>query len=220
MGSQRLPQKTLKNISGRSLLSIVINSVKQNVSISDVIVATSTNIEDDAIENECLRLNIECFRGHPENVLSRYLEVAQQFQPTDCIARVTADNPVNDVMATKKLFDLHQKNKADYTCVQGLSHTVYEFINVDALLKLQTVEELTAEDKEHVTNYFRTHPEDFKVQQVPAQKIGVDKTIDKLFTIDTKEDFERWTEVSRDFDLAKTPEFDQLTNYFKNTVNA
>lgn len=220
MGSRRLPKKTLMQISGVSLLEIVINSVKQNSFITKIIVATSEKEIDDIIENECQKLQVDCFRGHPENVLSRYMKVAQQLESTHTIVRVTADNPVNNTKATKKLFNLHQKNEADYTFVQGLSHTVYEFIKVESFLKLQSVDKLTAEEKEHVTVYFRTHPQDFKLQQVPSHKLGIDQEVDKLFTIDTQDDFERWREVSQHFDLSKSPGYNQLKNYFKASLNA
>lgn len=210
----------MMKISGLSLLNIVINSVSRNPFITKIIVATSQENQDDIIEEECNKLNVECFRGQQEDVLSRYISVAKQLKPNDVIVRVTADNPVNNTSATQKLFDLHNKNKADYTCVEGLSHTVYEFVNVEALLKLESKENLTAEDREHVTMYFRKHPEVFNIQEVPASNLNVDMSLDKLFTIDTKEDFDRWKSISLQFEMSKNPEYSLLVKHLKETVNA
>lgn len=220
MGSQRLPGKSMMKISGLSLLNIVINSVSKNPFISKITVATSQENEDDIIEEECSKLNVECFRGDKEDVLSRYISVAKQLKTNDIIVRVTADNPINNIKATQKLFDLHIKNKADYTCIEGLSHIVYEFVNVKALLKLESEKNITAEDKEHVTMYFRKHPEVFNIQEVPVSSLKVDKSLDKLFTIDTREDFDRWKSISQHFDMNKNLEYSLLIKHLKEIVSA
>ena len=53
MGSSRLPGKFLMDLAGRPLLERVIQQVKGSKFLDDVIVATSTESEDDAIEKFC-----------------------------------------------------------------------------------------------------------------------------------------------------------------------
>ena len=53
MSSTRLPGKMLMDINGRPLLGRVIDRVKAAKEVTKLIVATSINKEDDAIEGFC-----------------------------------------------------------------------------------------------------------------------------------------------------------------------
>ena len=59
MGSSRLPGKSLMDLAGRPLLERVIQQVKGSKFLDDVIVATSTESEDDAIEKFCSSNNLK-----------------------------------------------------------------------------------------------------------------------------------------------------------------
>lgn len=219
MGSQRLPQKSLMTLNHKSLLANVIDSVRQHQFIDEAIVATTILTEDDAIENECKALEVKCERGDAENVLSRFLSIAKQLKPNDQIVRVTADNPLNNAWVSKQLFDKHLALEADYTCIDGLAHTVYEFVKVKALLKLERYKNLDEADKEHVTKYIREHADKFKVQKIAAEIFGIQPDLDKLLTLDTKEDFERLKALYQELDLHKTADFRSIYSYLNQTIN-
>ena len=53
MGSTRLPGKIMKNLAGRTMLWHVVNRCLYSKTADRVIVATTTNEEDDAVENFC-----------------------------------------------------------------------------------------------------------------------------------------------------------------------
>ena len=57
MGSTRLPGKVLKKIMGRSLLDYQIERLKKVRNVEDVVVATTTNSNDDSLEKLCNSLN-------------------------------------------------------------------------------------------------------------------------------------------------------------------
>jgi len=97
MGSKRLPGKVLKRLSNKKLiLESVIDRLKAvnfwEPLLDDIVVATSTDKEDDKIFNWCEAHDISCFRGSNENVLSRYYDCALTFG-AGWILRVTADCP-------------------------------------------------------------------------------------------------------------------------------
>ena len=61
MGSSRLPGKSLKKILGKPMLELMIERIKESKEINDIVVATSCNSKDDAIEELALKLHVNCF---------------------------------------------------------------------------------------------------------------------------------------------------------------
>ena len=70
--SSRLPGKVLKPILGKPMLLHQIERLSNSQMIDKLVVATSNDISDDAIEKMCTDNNIEIFRGDLENVLDRF----------------------------------------------------------------------------------------------------------------------------------------------------
>jgi len=95
MGSSRLPGKVLQEIVGQSMLVRVTERVKRAKTISQVIVATSTDNSDDEIEKHCLEMGYTCYRGSHYDVLDRYYQAACLYD-TDILVRITGDCPVID----------------------------------------------------------------------------------------------------------------------------
>ena len=95
MGSTRFPGKVLMDICGKPMLQHVIERVQSPV-LDNVVVATTTLDEDDAIVELCNRLMCPCFRGSADDVLARYAACAKDFE-ADVVVRVTADCPLIDV---------------------------------------------------------------------------------------------------------------------------
>src|SRR3990167_10682690 len=76
MGSSRLAGKVLMPLGDSTVLQFMVNRVKVSTKIKDVIVATSTNPLDDAIEKVCRENDISLFRGDENNVLKRVCQTA------------------------------------------------------------------------------------------------------------------------------------------------
>ncbi len=218
MGSSRLPNKSLMKLHGSTLLETVISSVEKNDFISEIIVATTTLDRDNPIEEKCKSISVRCFRGSENDVLSRFISIAKNYNPKDVMVRVTADNPINNKNASKALFDKHLYSDADYTCIDGLCHTVYEYVKIEALLKLENNEKLVNTDREHVTKYIREHPEEFKVCKISADVFGIDSKLNKLLTVDTNKDFERMLNISSRFELSSEINFNELYSYLNTYV--
>ena len=72
MGSSRLPGKVLLPIAGKPLLLLMLERVRSAVMADRVVVATTTEAEDDAIVGLCLEEEIDCFRGHPTDLIDRH----------------------------------------------------------------------------------------------------------------------------------------------------
>lgn len=95
MGSERLPGKVLADIQGKPMLIRVVDRAGSAKYLDDLLVATSTDPGDDAVEDQCIERRIRVFRGDPTDVLDRCYRAAKLAQ-ADVIVRLTADCPLID----------------------------------------------------------------------------------------------------------------------------
>lgn len=71
LASTRLPGKVLLPLGGKPVLQFLVERVKRSKFIDEIIIATSSNIENDAIESLTKEIGIYCFRGSEDDVLRR-----------------------------------------------------------------------------------------------------------------------------------------------------
>ena len=189
VGSTRLPGKVLKKICEKTVLEHDINRLRQAKNIDEIVIATTTKKEDDAIVDEAKRLNVKYFRGSEQDVLSRYYYAAKE-NKADVVVRITSDCPLIDSNISDEIIDFYFKNieKYDYvsntidrTYPRGLDTEVLSFKVLERAFKEATLER----DKEHVTPYIWDNPEKFRLAQY---KNDVDYSYLR-WTLDTKEDY-------------------------------
>ena len=207
MGSARLRGKTLMLIGSQPLLAWVLESVHQLPFVQTAIVATTTLAEDDAIAAFCHANQLACFRGDPVNVLSRFAAIAASLPTDGQVIRVTADNPLNWPEKCSRLYAMHLYGGNDYTAISGLSHIVCEAMRVSALVRMAGEADLSDYDREHVTPYFRAHPEKFVVQEVPPVELGLSPDLDQLLTVDTVADYQRFKRLVAALDVRVETDF-------------
>ena len=194
LGSTRMPKKVLLPFYGQStILDLIIDKIKR-IQIP-LVVATTTNPQDDLIEEFCRDRQVDCFRGSEADVLSRFIECAKAIQATGVI-RICSDNPFLDEESLRDLVRRASEETCDYMSydVAGTpsikTHFGFwsEFVTLSAM---ESVARLTQEKlyHEHVTNYIYTYPEHFSIQWIPVpREIAVRKDI--RLTIDTEVDFQ------------------------------
>ena len=184
MKSDRLPGKVMKPIpfpNGEPLLGVIIDQLK-NIE-AKIILATSTNIENNPLASFCQESKIECFRGSEDDVLSRFIEI-QKTHDFDHIVRLTADNPIVDTSILSDFIQYHITNKADYSFTKGLPLGMnFEIINGAALLRSEQYVNSKA-DREHVTLAIKR--ETLFLKKCYAIESGLDKL---RLTVDTPKDF-------------------------------
>ena len=95
MGSSRLPGKVLQDIADRPMLVRVVERVKRAKTISQVVVASTSDASDDEIQKLCLKKGYICYRGSHYDVLDRYYQAACLYH-ADIIVRITGDCPLID----------------------------------------------------------------------------------------------------------------------------
>ena len=191
MGSTRLPKKVLKTIGDTTLLELQINRVQKSKNINTIIVATSTEVNDDEIEEFCLKKGINFYRGSENNVLSRYYECAKHYN-IKTIVRLTADCPLIDPAIIDKVIDAFVQEGADYSSntvppetscwPDGSDVEVFSFQALERAHKESTKNE----DREHVTFYFwKDKLNGFKTTQLSNSE----NWSKYRFTVDYEEDY-------------------------------
>ena len=95
MGATRLPGKVLCDIAGQPMLVRVVERTRRASLLDGFIVATTTEVQDDALYELCRERGYPCYRGKQQDVLDRYYQASRQ-TGAEVVVRITADCPVID----------------------------------------------------------------------------------------------------------------------------
>jgi len=190
INSNRLPGKVLlplPEISGKTLLDQIIRRALAVKPLNTVIIATSTNPENDQLAAIAQQNQVALFRGDEEDVLARFYDAATAFK-LDIIIRLTADNPFIDASILSRILQEHIAQPADYTYTTGLPiGTNIEIVSFAALKKCFETAQLP-EHREHVTLYIRQNPAAFKILHQDLENSG-NGLPDWRLTVDNETDY-------------------------------
>ena len=109
LSSSRLPGKVLKTLLGKPMLLHQIERLQHSKMIDKLVVATSVDGSDDAIEQMSIDNGIEVFRGSLDNVLGRFYKCAKQYNP-NYVVRLTGDCPLVDWQIIDSMIQFHLDN--------------------------------------------------------------------------------------------------------------
>ena len=76
-GSQRLKNKILLKIQGKTILEILISRLKKCKNIHNLIIVTTKKSRDDIIVKICKKIKLITFRGSENNLINRYYKCAK-----------------------------------------------------------------------------------------------------------------------------------------------
>ncbi len=113
ISSTRLPGKVLMPILREPMIVRQIERVARSRRIDKLVVATSDQPADDAIEAAVRREGIAVHRGPLDNVLQRFIGALDAY-PADHVVRLTADCPLADPELIDATIDLCLSAGADY----------------------------------------------------------------------------------------------------------
>lgn len=200
--STRLSRKALLTILGKPMLQLHLERIKRAKKIDEIVVATTTNSNDDEIEKIANYMNVKCFRGSEEDVLQRVLDAAKLVK-ADAIVEIWGDAPLMDPQILDNLVDFYLKNDYDavgtmlpnfpYTYPIGLSCLIF------STKILEDVEKITKNptDRENVSNYIYEHTEKYKVAPLPCPP---ELNFPSLrFEVDEMKDFEVVKKIFEEF---------------------
>lgn len=187
LSSSRLPGKAALTLAGRP--AVVLCAQRAAHGGLPVIVATSSEPEDDVIASELAQWGIDCYRGSLDDPLDRFAKATQHLEGGDIVVRLTADNVVPNGDFVREMVaavgpDGYLRVAAGMP--YGLSA---EAFRVD-LLRAAASEATTAFDREHVTPFIRRQTTD--AEHIPSVLRGralTDPVMRVRCTIDNLEDY-------------------------------
>lgn len=189
MGSTRLPGKVLADLHGWPMLARVVQRAARTQNVAEVVVATSTRADDDAIERLCRRMATPCFRGSEHDVLDRYYQAARAFR-ADAVVRITSDCPLIDPGLIDRVVGefLARQPAIHYACNSMPYKTFPRGLDTETV-RFDALERAWREDRdparrEHVTPYVYRHPHRFRLHAV----LGRADYSHLRWTVDTPED--------------------------------
>jgi len=212
MDSSRLPGKVLLQLGRYKILEWVYNSINVVLGVDKIIIATSTDKNDNPIIEFCKKNKYEYFRGDKTDVLSRIYNSVKKFQP-EKILRITSDCPFIDANICSQLILLYDNENADYvtntatnTWPDGLDCEVIKF----SVLKQAFKKAKILSDREHVTPWI-------KANQYTFRNFNLDcpyKNFSNFrWTIDTASDYKFMREIVKKFPNNKTMNYIELSDY-------
>ena len=173
MGATRLPGKTLLEIGNRPLLAHVIERARACRRAQQVVVATTTDPDDQPVDELAARLGCQVYRGSADDVLDRYYQAALQ-SGAGIVVRFTADDPFKDPTVTDQVIARllsdpaldYASNTMEPTFPEGLDVEAFTF----AALERAWREARLPAEREHVTPYLYNHPERFRLASVTSPR--------------------------------------------------
>jgi spore coat polysaccharide biosynthesis protein SpsF (cytidylyltransferase family) len=213
-GSTRLPGKILKEVQEKSLLEIHIERLKKCNNVSEIIVATTTNIEDEVIYNKSIELGVNSSRGSESDVLDRFYKSVEYKNP-DWIVRVTSDCPLIDPKLVDDVIAFTIKNNKDYVTntlkenfPDGQDIEVFKY----TALKKAWKNAILNSEREHVTPYIKKNSDFNGGNLFTSLNYDCQSDFSKIrMTVDEIRDFELITLLINDLGTEKS--WLEYTNY-------
>ena len=177
----------MRLINNTPLIELLIKRLSKSRELDDIIIATTTNPEDNKLAIHIKNIGFKCYRGSVDNVLSRYVNAGKKYG-AKIIVRITGDCPLIDpkivddciINFKKKNID-HYSNIFPPTFPDGLDVEVF---NINTLIKIQE-SKLSKDDKEHVTKFILENDKFKKKNLINKKNLSYLR-----WTVDEKKDFQ------------------------------
>ena len=178
--------KLLKEVEGRPIFAHMIDRLKLTKSVDQIIVCTSTNPQDDPLEEIAALEGISCFRGDEDDVVKR-LSDAATLNNLDYVLSITADCPFTDPEYADAIVAAFRETNADLIRALDLPHGAFSYgINPKAFRKVLEIKD--EKDTEVWGRYF-TDTDLFNVYDLPI-KNPLHRQPELRMTLDYPEDLE------------------------------
>ncbi len=179
-------------LASEPLLYRMAERVLQSNLCTQVVIATTTDAADDAVEELCIQHHLTCFRGHPTDLLDRHYQVALKFN-ADIILKIPSDCPLIDpeIIDRGIRFFLDRWPNLDY--VSNLHPASYPDGNDVEIMTYEALEKAWKEatrglEREHTTPYIWENPDKFRIGNF-VWETGKDYSMSHRWTIDYPEDY-------------------------------
>lgn len=173
MGSRRLPGKSMANLAGKPLLWHVLQRVKRSKQLDEIVLATTTKLEDDVLTQIARECGVSVFRGSENDLVDRYYQAARKFK-ADIVVRICADNPCLEPAEIDRIIEHHKRGESDFSSntynidgngyPDGLGAEVFDFDTLEELWRVTK----DPKHREHVHSYFYDNRDKYVIGTVPC----------------------------------------------------
>ena len=160
MASTRLPRKVLLNAEGKPMLQHLVERLRAVDSISEIVLATTTNYSDNVLEDFAISQGLLVYRGSEMDVMGRVIGAAQLGR-ADVVVEITGDCPIIDPDIVEQTIQMYLHNDAVYVSnghirsyPDGMDTQVF---GLDVLLQSAAMTNAPL-DREHVSLHIRNNP--------------------------------------------------------------
>jgi len=192
MGATRFPGKVMKEICSKPMLLWQVERIRRSRLLNEVIVATTTNPNDDAIANFCEASGIIYFRGSENDVLSRIATLVKEFD-VDVHAEFYGDSPLADAGIIDEMIAFYLKHRQEYDSVLNSLKTTYPSGQEVVIYRgsaLVEADNIVAKDdplREHCGLHITRNKDKFRIHNIEAPPRY--RYPDIYLEVDTPEDF-------------------------------
>ena len=193
MSSSRFPGKMLAPVNGVPMIARVIDCAARACGRDGIITATSEETSDDPLAFYVQSLGVKVFRGPLDNVFGRFRSCLNA-NPCDWFFRISGDSPLLNGSILQSMIPHADQTLDLITNVQKRTFPhgqSVDLLNAGTFSQLD-MGRLSAEDCEHVTRFYYSHPNEFRVLNLE----NLDADYAKLnFVVDTLDDLRRVEEM-------------------------
>lgn len=191
-GSSRLPGKILMPLAGAPLLARMVERVRAAKTPFEIVIATTTDAADDAVQSLASTIGAPCFRGHPTDLLDRHVQAARVAN-ADVVVKIPSDCPLIDPAVIDRVLGVWNAKRGEVDFVSNLHPATYPDGNDVEVMSMAALEVAWHEakkphEREHTTPFLWDQPERFRLANVEWET-GRDLSMSHRFTIDYIEDY-------------------------------
>lgn len=219
MGSSRLPGKVLKRVGDKSFLFFMVERLRNqqvHPCVNNICVITSTLSQDDPIVEECKKIDVRYFRGHPTDLVSRHYAAALELQ-SEAVCKIPSDCPLTCAEVNNQVIRSFCEGGHDFvsnihpaTFPDGLDIEVFGFDALEMTFKEATLDY----QREHTTAFMWDANPDFSCSNV-TNPLG-DMSMTHRWTLDYREDLEFLRSLIEKLGFSTTVSFQDILSCLDN----
>lgn len=169
MNSARFPGKVLAPLAGRPMIAHVLERCAAAFGQAAVVLLTSREAADDAIEAHALATGFDVFRGDLDNVALRFQQCLAE-RPAEWFVRISGDSPLIDPALVRAVAAVRAPAYDLVTNVQQRTFPAGQSVEVVRARRFESIDTtlLSGEEREHVTLTYYRHPSDYSILNLRA----------------------------------------------------
>lgn len=170
------------------MLERVVAAARVSGVCDEVVVATSSDPDDDPINDLCRSIGVTVHRGQLDDVLSRFLGALDALPDDTTVVRLTADCPLLDPRLIESAVRAFHGARVDYLSTMR-TRSLPRGLDVEVmrLAALRAIDEYAlGYQRSHVTPAIYEHPGDFHIAGISFEPPSDDLRV----TVDTPDDLE------------------------------